>query len=671
MASEIKIDHVGRYKIIGEVGKGAMGVVYKATDPTIGRTVALKTMRLDAHGSESEEMLQRFRNEAKAAGVMNHGNIVTIYDAGEQDGVFYIAMECIEGVTLHRLLADKRVIAVDKVVEYSRQVCAGLDYAHSHGVVHRDVKPANIMIEADGSVKIMDFGIAKSWGTAMTTVGQVLGTPNYMSPEQVKGRPLDGRSDLFSFGVILYEMVTGEKPFTGQNVTTIVYKIVHENPIPPRDLDVTIHPGLSWIITKALSKSPEERFQKGADLVQALESYKAYGPAGEPTTSVATRSSSAADMGQAAAMAPAARNEKAKPAAAGAPAARAWAKRSYAAAGALLLLAVAGFAYYRHRAAAPAAQQQTTAAPQQTSSPPAGQPQTSQPAGSQPAARQAGSPTSGATTAAGHASKPPEGKAISAPKGSSQPISVTSAPMTRGRKVAPDSGEMRLTSNPPGAQVQIDGWTEPTWITPFTDPSRSAGKHTVAFSKAGYITQTQAVQVAAGRSLTVHAQLPVSASTLSVWSTPAGAAILVDGRETGKLTPAQIGVEKGEHKIVVRKSGFADASVTAQVAEGQRFAFAPKLQPGSSGGESTVNKLKTFFGGIPVGKGQVDVHTDPRGAVILVNSHPYEKKAPAKLILDPGTYHLVLRLEGYKPVQKTVIVQEGKKVPFNQKLEKQ
>jgi serine/threonine-protein kinase len=667
MGSETTLDHVGRYKIIGEVGKGAMGVVYKATDPTIGRTVALKTMRVDVHGIESEEMLQRFRNEAKAAGVMNHGNIVTIYDAGEQDGLFYIAMECIEGVTLHRQLADQRVIPVEGVVEYSRQVCAGLDYAHSHGVVHRDVKPANIMIEANGTVKIMDFGIAKSGGAGMTTAGQVLGTPNYMSPEQVKGRPLDGRSDLFSFGVILYEMVTGERPFTGQNVTTIVYKIVHENPIPPRDLDVTIHPGLSWVITKALAKSPEERYQTGAELVEALKNYKTCGPSGEPTTGVTTRSTASADTSQAAALPPdkpPAEKATKKKASSG------WGLFAGAAVVALVLV-LGGLAYIRHRIdalAQPTAQQQTTAAPQ-TSPPPASEPQPSQTAGAQPASGETGSLTSGATTAAVPASKPPEGKPVSAPKGNSQPNRVTSAAMTPGRKVAPGSAEMRLTSNPSGAQVQIDGWTEPTWITPFNNPSMSAGKHTVVFSKTGYITQTQAVQVAAGRSLTVHAQLPVSVSTLSVSSSPAGAAILVDGRETGKLTPAQLSVEKGEHKIVLRKQGFADSSVTTNIAEGETFTFAPKLQPGSS--EGAMGKLKSFFGGIPAGKGQVDVRTDPKGAEILVNGRPFEKKAPTKLILDPGSYSIGFRLDGYKPALKTVIVQEGKKVPLDQKLEKQ
>ncbi|MGH9570360.1 MAG: protein kinase domain-containing protein, partial [Candidatus Angelobacter sp.] len=267
---------VGRYEITGELGRGAMGVVYKAKDPTIGRTVALKTMRLDVHGLESAEMVRRFQNEARAAGLLSHSNIVTIFDAGEQDGIFYIAMEFIQGTTLHELLTEQRILASDEVVQYSRQICRGLDYAHSHGIVHRDVKPANIMITANGTVKIMDFGIAKAGGS-MTSTGQVLGTPNYMAPEQVKGRPLDGRSDLFSFGVILYEMLTGEKPFVGQNVTTIIYKIVNENPIAPRDLDVTVHPGLSAIVTRALAKSPDERYQSGAELIHDLENYKTAG----------------------------------------------------------------------------------------------------------------------------------------------------------------------------------------------------------------------------------------------------------------------------------------------------------------------------------------------------------------------------------------------------------
>src|SRR5258708_32901674 len=235
-----------------------MGFVYKAKAPSIGRIVALKTMRLDVHGLEAEDMLRRFRNEAQAVGVLNHPNVVTIYDAAEQDKIFYIAMEFIEGTTLHQLLTQKRVLSTEEIIRLSRQIGAGLDYAHSHGIIHRDIKPANIMITPSGSVKIMDFGIAKTGGS-VTSTGQVLGTPNYMSPEQVKGKTLDGRSDLFSFGVVLYEMLTGEKPFAGEIATTIIYKIVNQNPIAPREVDVRGHPGLSPVATKALAKSTEER----------------------------------------------------------------------------------------------------------------------------------------------------------------------------------------------------------------------------------------------------------------------------------------------------------------------------------------------------------------------------------------------------------------------------
>src|SRR3954470_9553553 len=273
---------IGRYEVQGELGRGAMGVVYKATDPNIDRTVALKTMRLDVHGTDEEEILKRFKHEAKLAGVMNHANIVTIYDAGKFEGVFYIAMEYIEGTTLQSILHQQKVLPAEKVIEVSRHVCAALDYAHERKVIHRDIKPANLMVGGSGVVKIMDFGIAKS-GATMTTAGQVLGTPTYMSPEQVRGRTLDGRTDLFSYGVVLYEMITGEKPFAGQNVTTIIYKIMNEAPVPPRDLDVTIHPGISAVITKALSKDPALRYQSGADMVRDLENFKGFGSDADST----------------------------------------------------------------------------------------------------------------------------------------------------------------------------------------------------------------------------------------------------------------------------------------------------------------------------------------------------------------------------------------------------
>src|SRR5664280_1293672 len=263
---------IGRYEVGNVIGRGAMAVVYRAVDPTIGRTVALKTMRFDVHGIERNEVLSRFRNEARAAGKLLHPNLVTIYDAGEQEGTFYIAMECVDGHTLQALLAEQRFLTLDRTIDVMSQICSGLDYAHAAGVVHRDIKPANIMITRSDVVKIMDFGIAKA-GTQLTTAGAVLGTPNYISPEMVKGDAVDGRSDLFSAAVILHEMLLGERPFTAPNVSTIIYKIVNE-PLSP-DLETRVHPTMAAILRKALSKHPSDRFQRGADLVGALKDYQA------------------------------------------------------------------------------------------------------------------------------------------------------------------------------------------------------------------------------------------------------------------------------------------------------------------------------------------------------------------------------------------------------------
>ncbi len=249
-----------------------MGVVYRAIDPNIGRMVALKTTRLDVDHIDRDELLRRFRNEAHAAGQMNHPNIVTVHDADECDGLFYIAMEYLEGETLQSLMAEQHPLSTKHIVEIAEQVAAGLDYAHAMSVVHRDIKPANIMITRQNVAKIMDFGISKSVGT-LTRSGQVFGTPYYMSPEQVMGHGVDGRSDLFSFGVVLYEMATGARPFGGDTIATVIYKIINETPPSPSELQAAVDPGLSAVITRCLEKRAEDRYQTGADLAADLKTF--------------------------------------------------------------------------------------------------------------------------------------------------------------------------------------------------------------------------------------------------------------------------------------------------------------------------------------------------------------------------------------------------------------
>lgn len=277
------VTKAGRYEVVGELGRGAMGIVYRAVDPVIGRTVAVKTIRLSEEGTglNRAELLTRFQTEARAAGLLTHPNIVVVYDAGEEDGLYYITMELVEGKSLQALLDGGHSFPLPRTLRIMDQTCSALQFAHERNVVHRDIKPANLMLTADDTVKVTDFGTAKilQFGSTQQT-SHVMGTPSYMSPEQVKGRAVDGRSDIFSLGVMLYEMITGEKPFPGQNITTVIYKIVNEDPVPPRQIDPSIHPGISAVVMKALAKEPEQRYQSCREMLEGLRNYRAQGIAG-------------------------------------------------------------------------------------------------------------------------------------------------------------------------------------------------------------------------------------------------------------------------------------------------------------------------------------------------------------------------------------------------------
>jgi tRNA A-37 threonylcarbamoyl transferase component Bud32 len=279
------LTQLGKYRIERELGRGAMGVVYQAFDPVVERMVAIKTIRVEA--DDTGELVARLRREAKSVGQLEHPNIVTLYDAGESGGLFYLAMQFISGETLQDRLARQRWFSLNEVADIFGQICAGLDYAHQHKVIHRDIKPANIMITHEGVVKLTDFGIAKVAGAGTTSTGLVVGTPSYMSPEQALGKPLDGRSDIFSLGSILYEMMTGEMAFPGQNVTTVMYKIVHETPTPLAALQPGLDPAIEAVVLKALAKHPEQRFQTCSELAAALQYYISQVGAAAPQTAVA------------------------------------------------------------------------------------------------------------------------------------------------------------------------------------------------------------------------------------------------------------------------------------------------------------------------------------------------------------------------------------------------
>src|SRR4051812_40160443 len=664
METSKPVEKVSRYEITGELGKGAMGRVYKAVDPTIGRTVALKTMRLDVHGLETDEMLRRFKNEARLAGVLNHGNIVTIYDAGEQDGLFYIAMEYIEGITLHGVLNERKTLSPEEIINISKQICAGLDHAHHHGVIHRDVKPANIMLEPDGTAKIMDFGIAKSGG-GLTSTGQVLGTPNYMAPEQVRGHVLDGRTDLFSFGVMLYEMTTGEKPFAGTNVTTIIYKIIHENPVPPRELDVTIHPGLDKVIMKALAKKPEERYQTGAELARDLQNYKSLGANTDSTQEIPSSSFPAA-TGTAPAKAPAQPATKAPAGKAAAPAAVAsstpkprkmqppppsmkkiWVGVAiFVAAVALATIGIwKGTITRDHSADNPAT---TTAPPVATTT---------------PAPVEAVPDSVPQTPVRGKARK-----AAAAPPRTTHPTSVADLPSTQ----TSGTGDLKITSSPEGAAVQIDGHSDPSMSTPYTALRLAPGPHDITFIKTGYLDEKRVVSVAAGRTDFVSVTLqkaPVATSQVTFNSDPGGAEIWVDGKSIGRVTPAQAVVVAGVHRFMLRKPGYEDSNNEVTLIAGQPFSLSNNLKSLTPVAGSTLSRFKKIFGGSTAEENvNVGINSTPAGAAISLNGKDLGQQTPFTLPLAPGRYDIALTLAGHQTVRRSIKVEKNKPAEINEAL---
>jgi serine/threonine protein kinase len=612
----------GRYDLREELGRGTMGVVFHGFDPMIGRDVAVKTLRLSEAGTglSREELIGRFQTEARAAGLLTHPNIVVVFDAGEEDGLFYITMEFVEGRSLQTLIDSHQPFPLSRVLKVMEQVCSALDFAHQHNVVHRDIKPANLMLTPDDVIKITDFGTAKilQFGTAQTA--HVMGTPSYMSPEQVKGKPVDGRSDIFSLGVILYELMTGEKPFPGQNITTVIYKIINEEPIPPRSLDSSIHPGLSAVISRALAKDPAERYQSCHELLNALKSYHdLMGP--DSTVRIAPVTSQPASAGS--------RPAAQAPRAAAAPAApvspqlsqppnpspqfilpvsveEESEKKPASLLLTLILLGIIGYSGYRvypplldlwrrahdtsespatppkAESVAPAApadpstlnpEIQSNVAPQTSALAPAA-PASATPAvpaekstpreATQPAAVPAGAvktPEAARTTAGGAdtavaAQKP-------APPAAPTPAHVLEAKLHAELAGQPLADKVKIQATPNA--LTLSGSLTLAEHRELMKHLRTVPAGVRVIDDTEYAEDQNATAA------------PASAGWIWARSTPPGARIVVDGAETGLRTPARLELQVGEHEVSLVLQGFGTVHRTVTVKQGQTMQFTETL----------------------------------------------------------------------------------------------
>jgi len=713
---------IGHFEILSELAKSQTGAVYKANDPQSGQTVALKAIQLSAFAESAADLEKSLLEEVEHTKILSSSNITPIFGAGEMEGQFCAAMEYVQGNSIATMLARKEGFSIWDLLDIGRQVCGGLDHAHSNQVFHYNLEPGKIMSGWDGTVKILGFGLSSVGKFAHKLPAGLPAFLSYMSPEQVLGEAIDARSNLFTLGAIFYEMVTDRRAFDREDAESLRQSILESTPVPPLHVNPKVHPVLSDLIMKALQKDPAQRYQRGRELLDDLEKCKDSKPKAEKKPVAAAKAPAVPAKVKTAAQSKFIAATPAQPRATTAPekspsappanplpapktvAAAAGAGRGALAASAaprvdaskqfdsssvkptidasehqsaymssavadepkverfgsdapriafdpmmagdgpkegtgsfseinelpplkevyvapeppppppareaagkvtmfqeteekpkvqprevakkaikeiqgvppqlmlysvtgaavLILLIVVGFLIHIHSlnsdddaaasrasAAAEAPAEPAVATPAPKKAAPAPAPEASLPASPEPIAEAA--PVKSAA-------KPRNGRKKATP-----------APAL----VVP--GQMFIDSTPQGAQVQIDGASDPRWVTPFTAPGLQPGQHSVTVSKAGYSADARTVDVASGTKATILIHLAQLMATLSVRSDPAGASVYVDGRDTGKATPAQISVDKGQHIMLVRMLGYIDETTNAQFVPGQTVTWSPTL----------------------------------------------------------------------------------------------
>jgi serine/threonine-protein kinase len=863
----------GRFEIQSELSKSETALIHKALDMETNQVVALKTQSLEPLGDRADAFVETLIAEGESTRDLVGQNIVLLYGAGEIEGQFCAAMEYIQGNSIATMLARKEGFSIWDLLDITRQVCAGLEQAAAKNVTHCSLEPAKILVQWDGTVKILGYGIS-NMSLIEAEAGKGLGRlMPYCSPEQIRGEAIDQRSNLFSLGTILYEMVVGRQAFDAADPVTLVGRIENEMPASPSAVNPKIQPAVSALIMKALAKDPAERYQSARELVEDLEKCKDSSKKATTEVKKATAQDlavSRADRAAAASKFVSSASSAAKPEPSAPPVApRAVAPKPASLVPADVPAETVSPKPVAPRIAAPAAEAKAAAAavggsatrlsgshagansaagvgstvssnfdsnsnsnssfnPEPDSSPrfvgdfevsapqsqATGSPVLSAPA-AEPAAEQhsprvavdpmmsEAAGTSSRTSFSDLAEMPPLKEPVFAPpapvpaepshshsdvriypkqeekpkiqprevaekairqiatvpprlmiysilgaiglilvvavaiffhvrseddgstaapqptkaarassaSSSTQPAGQTQAPPRVESPVPPVApvaeaqpnlkvrqlekrnsnsgrrapapvpapvvipGQALIDSTPQGAQFQVDGKSDPAWVTPFSLADLSPGKHIISVSKTGYSPDIRSVDVVSGSKSSLLLHLSPMNALMVVNSTPPGANIVIDGRPTGKVTPAQFAVEKGSHTVFLRKQGYLDETVTADLGPAQNFQYAPVLRAlGNTEDMRTVGKFNHLFGrgsDNAASMGTILIHTQPKGAQVAINQQLLDKTSPVSVVLGTGNYIVDITLTGFKPVHKIVSVDKGGKTPIDEILERQ
>jgi serine/threonine protein kinase len=648
-----------RLELVKELPRGSVGFVHQARNPQQNRSVALRKFQVPEWLDDVNELLQKILTEARAACALDHPNIARLYTCGYKEFTVFMTSEFVDAPSLKEVMA-KRQPEMSEVLQMAKQLCTALDFAHSKSVYHNFLNPTNIKVLPDGTLKVLDFGLLRDKNLLTQSPTKKLENQPYLSPEQVKNKPSDRAGNLFNLATIIYQLYTARSPFHGPHLGEVDRNITDVNPHPMHMAHPRVPEQISKVVLKALSKNPAERYGSCQEFFSALEeaaksepiaranatgsrpAYQGPGPNASqsikvqpsPSASQSFKAVPSANASQAIKVpSPGTTYTGPQKTAARAPVNTAnHLKVVGGVVGGLVVIVVLAMLFQRHTPELP--DDATAQSPHPAASTPA------------PFSKQTGLPeTQGKThTGSSHSSR-----------------AARNAPAAPAAPPAPSEGQLIVSSVPMSATVEIEGRAGQSWKAPQTIPALAPGTYKVTFSMPGYASETRSVQVAAGARTPLDVRMTPVKGFVTVTGKPAGAQVLINGKDTGKVTPIEFMVEPGTQSIVVRKSGYLDAATDLKVGAGQSINYAPTLMVAGrtdniklvSGG---MGKMFGGNGGSPQGMARIEIKTEPKGAQVIINGTPLQKSTPLEIQVEPGSYDITIQKDGYKPIHENAIV---------------